>query len=94
MLNDSSSPKAIITAECSEIVTHSRFGHNTRNLQMNQERRFNEAKLREILENTKEIYYKELLNGNYVKRYLNFDSPRTKEAALQIGITYEDCIMK
>ena len=34
-------------------------------------------------------------NGNrYNKERINFDSPRTSEAAAQLGITYEDCLKR
>ncbi len=34
-------------------------------------------------------------NGNrFIRQRLNFDSPRTSEAAAQLGITFEDCLKR
>ena len=40
------------------------------------------------------IYYTEYDLGKLVKHRLDFNSPRTKDAAARLGLTYEDCIKK
>jgi len=39
------------------------------------------------------VTYIEEKNGKYYKRRLNLQSPRTKEAADYLGVTFEDCII-
>ena len=51
-------------------------------------------KIQTITETSNIIYYREEYNGKLVKRKLDFDSPHTKEAAAQSGVTFEDCILK
>jgi len=46
------------------------------------------------LEKDKILVYLENCNGHMMRRKMNFDSPRTKEAARQLGIRLEDCCMK
>ncbi len=40
------------------------------------------------------IYYIETDTGKPVRHRLDFNTPRTREAAGQIGITYEDCVVR
>ena len=40
------------------------------------------------------IYYIEYESGKRIRHKLDFNSPRTKEAAAQLGITFEDCVKK
>jgi hypothetical protein len=40
------------------------------------------------------VMYVEHNGSRYIRHMLNFDSPRTAEAAAQLGITYEDCLKK
>ena len=60
--------------------------HSTRTSMMN--RRFSHIEKKYIL------HYNDTLCGRKIIRVLNFNSPRTKEAAARIGLTFEDCVVK
>ena len=45
-------------------------------------------------ENERIVRYIEYVNGKIVRHALDFNSPRTKEAAAQIGATFSDCVIK
>lgn len=40
------------------------------------------------------VTYIETENGKPVRRRLNLNSPRTKEAAAHVGATFEDCLIR
>ena len=40
------------------------------------------------------LYYVESTTGKPVKHKMDFNTPRTKEAAARAGITFEDCVQK
>ena len=42
----------------------------------------------------RKVVYSEKQGQEVVRHILDFDSPRTKEAAAQLGITFEDCVKK
>ena len=42
----------------------------------------------------KTISYYEFNAGRKIKRKLDFNSPRTSEAAAQLGLTFKDCLTK
>lgn len=46
------------------------------------------------LSEEKLVFYVEQVRGHYYRHKMDFNSPRTLEAAAQLGITYEDCIKK
>jgi len=40
------------------------------------------------------LSFTENISGTNVKRRIDFQSPRTKDAAARLGITFEDCVLK
>lgn len=46
----------------------------------------------EVVEKT--LCYYEFDSGRKIRRRLNFASPRTSEAAAQLGVTFSDCVIK
>ena len=48
----------------------------------------------QIVYSDKTISFLDQVNGKYIRRKINFNTPRTKEAAAKIGITYQDCVKK
>ena len=44
----------------------------------------------EVLERC--LFYYEYDSGRKIRHKLNFDSPHTSEAALQLGVSFNDCI--
>ena len=53
------------------------------------------TKLSTVIEvEKKEVCYCEYSGGHKVFHKIDFDSPRTFKAALQLGITFDDCLNK
>ena len=43
---------------------------------------------------SKTIYYFEYNAGRRIRHKMDFNSPRTCEAAAQLGLTFSDCLLK
>ena len=39
-------------------------------------------------------FYIEIIDGREIHHKVDFDSPRTKEAAAQVGLTFKECVLR
>ena len=48
----------------------------------------------QIIYADKTVVFLEQVNGKVVRRKIDFNTPRTREAAASVGITYEECVKR